>query len=492
MIIDLPSTSSQSISKRLVQLRNETGAMTLGRVLTLIIDVQESGADDAIEAANDASRQHPCRIVVLVRVNRRGANRIDAQIRVGGDAGASEVIVLRLYGQLAEHGQSVIVPLMLPDSPVVAWWPKEAPDNVAASPIGSMAQRRITDSAAARAPHQALKRRAATYVAGDTDLAWTRITLWRGLLAAALDEAPYEPALEATVTGASDSPSSELLAGWLAQTLRCPVRRARTRRGTGVTSVRLERRSGAVDLVRPSGTVATVAQPGQPIRRISLARRTIAQCLADELRRLDPDEIYGEALTQGIPRVSRRTVTASRAVAEGEAPSPAVAARQVRRLRRISGGLQSVQMMQATTPSDRVESGVVEHAAATQLATMHDDDAPGRAAGTSRAEKPTRKSAKKSTETTAAKTARSGAPTPTKATKTPAAKPTTRKPATRKPATRKVTTQKATTQKVTGQQPATRKPTAKRATRASSHRPSSGAGGARSTTRSRRNARSSS
>jgi glucose-6-phosphate dehydrogenase assembly protein OpcA len=107
----------------------------------------------------------------------------------------------------------------------------------------------------------------------------------------------------ATVTGASDSPSTDLLAAWLALTLSCPVTRARGRAGTGLSSVRLERHSGDIDLVRADGDVATLAQPGQPLRRISLARRGLAECLADELRRLDADEIYAETLTKGLAKI---------------------------------------------------------------------------------------------------------------------------------------------------------------------------------------------
>jgi len=260
MIVDLPSTTTAAVSKKMVELRNDVGAMTLGRVLTLVIVVDEAQADEAIEAANDASRQHPCRIIALVQGSKRGANRLDAQIRVGGDAGASEVIVLRLHGALAGHGDSVVVPMLLPDSPVVAWWPKTAPPDVYSSAIGQMAQRRITDAAEARSPRTELKRRADTYQPGDTDLAWTRITLWRGLLAAALDQPPYEPVVKATVTGASDSPSTDLFAGWLAQALNCPVTRARTRAGTGMVSVRLERRTDSIAFTRPDGAVATLTQ----------------------------------------------------------------------------------------------------------------------------------------------------------------------------------------------------------------------------------------
>ena len=304
MIVDLPRTTTSAVSRKLVKLRNDVGAVALGRVLTLIIVAEETNAaNEAIEAANDASRQHPCRIVALVSGAKVGASRLDAQIRVGGDAGASEVIVLRLYGALAGHGDSVLVPLLLPDSPVVAWWPREAPLNVAESAIGQMAQRRITDAAEASSPQVEIRRRADNYQPGDTDLAWSRITLWRGLLAAALDQPPYEPVLKAAVAGASDSPSADLMAGWLAQALQCPVTRTRTRAGTGMTSVRLTRPSGNIDLLRPDGAVATLSPPGQPIRRISLGRRGLAECLADELHRLDPDEVYAETLTKGLAMI---------------------------------------------------------------------------------------------------------------------------------------------------------------------------------------------
>jgi glucose-6-phosphate dehydrogenase assembly protein OpcA len=371
VIVDLPSTSTAAISKKLVQLRQDTGAMALGRVLTLIIVVDEQDAEEAIQDANDASRQHPCRIIAIVFGNRRGQSRIDAQIRVGGDAGASEVVVARLYGALVDHGRSVVIPLLLPDSPVVTWWPKEAPANVSEDPIGSMAQRRITDSAESKVPRATLKNRAKTYAPGDTDLAWTRITLWRGLLAAALDQPPFEPVNEATVVGASDSPSTDLLAAWLGETLRCSVRRARTTPGVGMISVRLERRSGVIDLVRPDGATATLTQPGQPERRITLARRATAECLAEELRRLDPDEIYEAAIRKGLDRFGAKGPTASEAVREGEAPSVARARRDARRIARENRREGSSMMVTAReVPAPPEDEATVKDAAARKLADV--------------------------------------------------------------------------------------------------------------------------
>ncbi|MEU4443096.1 glucose-6-phosphate dehydrogenase assembly protein OpcA [Actinosynnema sp. NPDC050801] len=322
MIIDLPSTTTSQVNSKLVRLREEGGAVTLGRVLTLVI-VTDDGTktEEAIDAANDASREHPCRVIVVARGARKAAPRLDAQIRVGGDAGASEVVVLRLYGELANEGASCVVPLLLPDTPVVAWWPNEAPAVPAQDPIGQLAQRRITDAAAEKNPIRALEQRKAGYTPGDTDLAWTRLTLWRAMLASAFDLPPYEKVTEAEVSGESDSPSTDLLAAWLAGCLRVPVKRAKASRGEGIVDVRLERRSGVVELSRPDGKVGTLTQPGQPERRVALQRRQVRDCLAEELRRLDPDEVY-EAALRSLGKVVRGR-TAPKAAAVTRKPARA-------------------------------------------------------------------------------------------------------------------------------------------------------------------------
>jgi glucose-6-phosphate dehydrogenase assembly protein OpcA len=321
MIVDLPATTTNAINRKLVQLRSG-GAVALGRVLTLVLVTDEFGADAAISIANDASREHPCRVLAIVRGNKRGTARLDAQIRVGGDAGASEVLVLRLYGPLTAHGESLIIPLLLPDAPIVVWWPGIPPDAPAEDRIGRMATRRITDAAQSKSPVRALLQLAAGNAPGDTDLSWSRITRWRALLAAALDQPPYEPVTRATVTGASDSPSTELLAAWLALTLGCPVSRRKTAPGTGMVGVTLVRPSGKVSLDRPDGNVATLAQPGQPVRRIAMPRRSDVECITEELRRLDPDELFTDVLTKGLlilhPRPPKHGEGEAGAVAQPE------------------------------------------------------------------------------------------------------------------------------------------------------------------------------
>jgi glucose-6-phosphate dehydrogenase assembly protein OpcA len=307
VIVDLPSSTVSDVNKALVRLRSEGGVQALGRVLTLVIMTDDGSAiEGAIAAGNSASREHPCRVIVLARGQRRAAPRLDAQIRVGGDAGASEVVVLRGYGQLAaeEAGAGMVMPLLLPDAPVVAWWPGEAPAVPSTDPVGRLAQRRITDSLSSKNPIKAFEQRRAHHVAGDTDLTWTRLTSWRALLATALDTPPHEEVTGATVAGEAISPSTDLIGGWLAVRLDTRVKRSPAETGPGLVSVRLDRASGPIELIRPDGKIGTLRQPGQPDRLVALARREVRDCLAEELRRLDPDEIYGAALT-GVGQLAR-------------------------------------------------------------------------------------------------------------------------------------------------------------------------------------------
>lgn len=307
MILDLPSSTTSAVNRKLVELRESGGVLALGRVLTLVIVTDDGGAvEDAIEAANSASREHPCRVIVIARGQRKAAARLDAQIRVGGDAGASEVVVLRGYGALAgpEPGAAMVVPLLLPDAPVVAWWPGDAPAVPSEDAIGRLATRRITDALSARNPTRAFEQRRSGHAAGDTDLTWTRLTHWRAYLASALDNPPFEAVTAAVVSGEAVSPSTELMAGWLAARLDVKVKRAPAESGPGLVSVQLTRPSGRIELLRPDGKVGSLRAPGQPERRVALSRRSVTDCLAEELRRLDPDDIYSEALA-GVARISR-------------------------------------------------------------------------------------------------------------------------------------------------------------------------------------------
>ena len=300
MIVDLPETTTNAINKRITSLREEGGAITLGRVLTLVVAPDTDAIlEDAIEAAVSSSREHPCRIIVVVPVDRLAPEaRLDGQLRVGGDAGAGEVVVLKTYGPLAAHASSVVLPFLLPDTPVVVWWPGAAPAVPAQDPLGRLAKRRITDSTESADPLGTLRSRLEGYTQGDTDLAWSRITYWRALLASALDQPPYEPVTSALVSGLANEPALDVLAGWLASRIDGPVRRE-----VGDLKVELIQPSQTITLSRTQGgSTATLTRTGRPAAKLPLARRETRECLAEDLRRLDDDEIYHEALA-GIARV---------------------------------------------------------------------------------------------------------------------------------------------------------------------------------------------
>ncbi|MGW5693661.1 glucose-6-phosphate dehydrogenase assembly protein OpcA [Streptomyces asiaticus] len=308
MNIDLTDTTSSRINSALVQARRATGTPAVGMVLTLVIVTDEGNHYDALRAASEASKEHPSRTLVVIKRPGRSPRdrkmaRMDAEVRVGGETGTGETVLLRLHGELANHAYSVVLPLLLPDAPVVVWWPEDAPEHPAQDLLGQLAQRRITDAQATEDPVAALGLRAATYTPGDTDLAWTRITPWRSVLAAALDQR-HSPITSAVVEGEAYNPSSELLALWLAQRLGVPVDR-QVSEGPGLTAVRLETADGVICLDRANGSLAELAMPGQPDRHVALQRREMSELIAEELRRLDPDESYESSVKFGVSKLGK-------------------------------------------------------------------------------------------------------------------------------------------------------------------------------------------
>lgn len=311
MIVDLQDTTTSQVAKEMNRLRQAGGVVALGRVLTLVISTSADYVEPAIRAANLASREHPCRIIVLAHGDPAAETSLDAQIRVGGDAGASDVVVLHGAGSNAEDSESLVGALLLPDAPIVAWWPHEPPEVPAESPLGRMAHRRITDTGTAPDAQQALMHLRRTYRAGDTDLAWTRLTGWRIQLAAILDGMDAAEIRSVTVDGAEDSPSTMLLAAWLTLCLDVPVTMAHSKAGRGMRSVRLRRDDGDIVLSRPVGDVASLYQQGRPVQHISLPKRSDQDCLAEELRRLDPDEVFGDVVVRGLPLTDLKAVLPS-------------------------------------------------------------------------------------------------------------------------------------------------------------------------------------
>ena len=315
MIITLPNTSTREVTQRLNKAREERGEVASGRVLTVVVSsTAATPLESILVPVTDAAREHPARVIILQEADGPSDEpRLDAQIHLGGKAGASEIIVLSLHGGLTEHEDSIVRPLLLPDTPIVVWWPGDAPRNPAADPLGVLADRRITDVNAETTTRSIFRRRT-TYSRGDSDLGWSRITLWRALLASTLDQPPFEPVESAEVTGPADDAAVDLAAGWLADQLGVPVKRinsdapvppvdAAGHETVPVQKTVLKRKGADITVAAQDSHTAEVTV-GTRRSLVALAPRDLGDCLAEELRHLDSDYAFGRAL-RGLVRVNR-------------------------------------------------------------------------------------------------------------------------------------------------------------------------------------------
>ncbi|WP_182354860.1 glucose-6-phosphate dehydrogenase assembly protein OpcA [Flaviflexus huanghaiensis] len=299
MILHLTSTTSADVAAELDSLRDMSGSVALGKVLTLIVIARNNESiEAALDAADGASLSHPCRIIAYLPDRQPDAHEatLSAELRVGGEAGVSEVIILRPEGGAGTDPASLLLPLLLPDTPVVVWWSEDAPTNPAMDPIGQLAQRRITNSIANTNPVPVLKELATNYTPGDTDMSWAGCTLWRGYLAAMLDEPPYEQVESVEVQGSLEHASTYLISAWLRLRLDVPVSITNSE-GYGLEKVTMKRASGDLVLHREVGeTAALLRRPGRADQRVNLETRTQEHRLIEELQRLDPDVAYGHVL----------------------------------------------------------------------------------------------------------------------------------------------------------------------------------------------------
>ena len=192
MITTLTDTTASAVDKTMTEMRETFGENTIGRVLTLII-IATGDIEEPLEAAIAASHEHPARVLVVDADPEAETSGLDAEIRVGRDAGAGEIVILHARGDVLWSLDTLVMALLLPDAPIVTWWPENAPSSPVHDVLGSMSQRRITDSAACADPLGTLKRLRRGYASGDSDFAWARLTRWRGLVASAYEVPPAMP-----------------------------------------------------------------------------------------------------------------------------------------------------------------------------------------------------------------------------------------------------------------------------------------------------------
>ncbi|MFW3168423.1 glucose-6-phosphate dehydrogenase assembly protein OpcA [Geodermatophilus sp. CPCC 206100] len=312
-------TTGSAVVKELAAQRRTGGAVLSGVALTLVVVADEGRVTEAEEAATAAAEQHPCRLLIVVRRQIEAPSpRLDAEVLIGGRLGPGEAVVMRMYGRLALHAESVVLPLLAADAPVVTWWHGTPPEGLSTDALAVIADRRITDSSLADDQLAALRTRATDYAPGDTDLAWTRSTPWRATLTSTLDSVSGRRGDAVRVRGGQvegdrNHATALLMAGWLSA--RCdttiPVVEGERRPGpSGVSSVVLQLdQDEEVRVTADRRGGAVIAQPYRPEAMVALPDRQLGDLVGEELRRLDPDEPFAEALeaTTGVTGLAARS-----------------------------------------------------------------------------------------------------------------------------------------------------------------------------------------
>lgn len=292
-------TTGTAVVKALAaERRTGGGAVSSGMALTLVVVTDHKDVGEVEEAAALASSMHPMRTLMVVRQQIEApVPRLDAEVSINGRLGPGESVVLRMYGRLALHAESVTLPLLAPDAPVVTWWYGDPPYKIAYDPLGVFAERRITDVLRAKDPNEALQQRAVDFAPGDTDLAWTRLTPWRAALASAFDGHRRHRPTSAVVFGGSNEPSARLLAGWLSSRLHLDTQ-VDGDDDEPISGVEISFANGKTSRATLENGSLVLRREGQQDSFQPFDERPLGELLAEELRRLDADHVYAEALSE--------------------------------------------------------------------------------------------------------------------------------------------------------------------------------------------------
>ena len=304
MIVTLPDTTTRDVSTALLEAR-ENYSLATGRVLTLLVAAHaEDDVASILETVRGATMEHPARVIVLLLDRHSKRTWMDAEVIVAADAGASEMVVMTLHGELTKHLDAVVTPLLLPDTPIVAWWPTTVPDVPAEAELGNIAHRRITNAWRTMGA-ECVDQLAKVYVAGDSDMMWSKITPWRGVVASAFDRYKHMPRT-ISLSGVAEHPSVSIAAAWLNACFGVDVtieavNESEAIPGSPIQRLALNCGDGSVQVQAVDEHTVRVSVPGYPDAFVALSARSDAECLAEELRHLDPDAMYARALLHRLP-----------------------------------------------------------------------------------------------------------------------------------------------------------------------------------------------
>jgi glucose-6-phosphate dehydrogenase assembly protein OpcA len=315
---------------------------------------------DAAEQINDVisrvSGRHPSRSIVIVAERRARSARLQASISAhcqiapeGGKQVCSEQITLRASGPAVDELHGTVLPLLVPDLPVLLWWHGEPPlTGHLFRELLNICDRLVVDSAhfspeRAERALMGLQRLMEEDGVAVSDLNWSRLTHWRDLVAQFFDAPPGRQYLdrldrvevEITSRHARGLYLTEglLLVGWLASRLAWVLEDGRRSRG-GAMAFGFRSAAGAVEVeVKPEpahpdeglhsirllapgsatfslsripddeSCVAVTAEvsEGGHSRVVRMDRPSEADLLCEELEMQGHDRVFEEALAQAVP-----------------------------------------------------------------------------------------------------------------------------------------------------------------------------------------------
>ena len=239
-----------------------------------------------------------------------------APMQEGGSIVCCEIV--RLVGPPAGDAlSSMVASLLLPDLPVFLLWLSPPPlDRPMFHNLAALANRLVTDSTRFPSTLDLLGDVRGQEHLVVTDLAWTKITGWREVVAAIFDDVEHA-AILATLEHVAVShvrgsdAQARLLVGWLAAgsgrqpTAQLDAVDVADMRAGSLVRVELECADGVRFVVdRPAQGVATIEAPGRVSRRAALNVPPFGTLVGEEHEFLAPDRAF-EAALERIPQGAR-------------------------------------------------------------------------------------------------------------------------------------------------------------------------------------------
>jgi glucose-6-phosphate dehydrogenase assembly protein OpcA len=228
--------------KHLAEDENGEKRQPVTRTCVLNLIVVTGGGRTAEHATSTVAKltaRYPNRAFVISAAPSAQKDLLDAWVQThcqmpspGRPQVCGEQISIEARGAAVDRVPGTILSMLVPDVPVMLWWPRGEPfDNQRYARYADLVNRVIVDSATFDAPEAGLARMAAHLSASMavSDLSWSRLTPWRELTAQFFDAPALVPHLSeiTRVTVDYDAPAGEttdrsqalLLVGWLAARL---------------------------------------------------------------------------------------------------------------------------------------------------------------------------------------------------------------------------------------------------------------------------------